>query len=353
MLNFEHTLRYAVLGTGLFLALAATPLCAAKDEPYDQAIAQLKNKDPQVRRQGAEALGRIRNPASADALKKLLTDKTPIVRSQAIEALGLMRLMSVSSDVANMLGSDPDPGVRQMSAIALGYIADPHTVPALMRGLKDSHDGVRFASVNSLGILRNDSAAMALAQELRSPDARMRGSVAYALGNIASRSSVPGLIDSVKVSLATSPAANEGYLMDAAVGASSIRSLGMIGDASAAPAIKKYLNHKDKKVRVNTAQALYRLGDHSGLPTARLFVKDSDSYNRRVAAELLGDIGDSSDLGALKKLKGDPDQSVDQSAKTSIEKIESRSPKAKAAAAAKSAPAPAKKAAAPSAPAKK
>ncbi len=335
-MNYKRRFRfYPIVGMSMLFAIAPLAAAPAKDDPYAQAMAQLKNKDPKVRRQGAEALGRIRNLASVDTLKKLLTDESPAVRSQVTETLGLMRVVAVSSDIARMLSSDNDPGARQMAAIALGYIADRNTVPALMKGLKDPYEGVRFASVNSLGILRDDSAAMALVQELRSPDARMRSSCAYALGNIASRVAVPGLLDSIKVSLATAPATNEGYLMDIAVGASAIRSLGLIGDPSVIPIIKKYADHKDKKVKVNAAQALFKLGDKSGLPVARLFLKDSDSYNRRVSAEIVGELGDEKDLAALKKMKGDADESVNQSVTVAIDRITRRTAASK--------PAPVKK----------
>ncbi len=344
MLNSKCRFRFfALLGTGLFFA--GWPLQAAPptNDAYTQATGQLKSKDPNVRRQGAEALGRLRNPAATDALKKLLTDEVPSVRVQTIEALGLMRVVAVSSDIARILATDKDPGVRQMAAISLGYIADPNTVPALIRGLKDAHEGTRFASVNSLGILRNDAAAAALAQELRSPDSRMRNSCAYALGNIASRLSVPALMDLVKVSLTTVAAANEGYLMDAGVGASAIRSLGLIGDPSAVPAIKKHLSNKDKKVQVSAAQSLLKMGDLSGLPVARLGLNDPDGYNRRISADMLGEAGDANDLVALKKIKGEKDESLNQSVAAAIEKITRRTAPAKPAAVKKTPPAPSKK----------
>lgn len=344
MLNFRHGIKLSFALLGVIFALSSGLTAAeSKDDPYQQALTQLKNKNPQIRRQGAEAMGRIRNQGSIEPLKKLLSDDAPQVRSAAIESLGLMRAVAVSSDIARILSTDKEPAVRQMAAIALGYIADRNTVPALIKGLKDPHDGTRFASINSLGILRDDNAAEALGKELRSPDARVRGSCAFALGNIASKKSVPWLADAVKVSLATAPAANEGYLMDANVGASAIRSLGLIGDGSVVPLLKKYIDHKDKKVRINTAQALHRLGDKSGVTVARQLAGDTDGYNRRVSAEILSDLGDEKDLPALKKLKNDPDESVKQIATAAVERLTKKSAPAPAKTA------PAKKSAAPAA----
>src|SRR3989344_5964553 len=82
------------------------------------------------------------------------------------------------------LETDPDPAVRQTAAIALGYIGNRALIPSLLKGLNDPHDGTRFASVNSLGILRDASAAKALSEKLKDSDPRMRKSASYALSKM-------------------------------------------------------------------------------------------------------------------------------------------------------------------------
>jgi len=286
---------------------------AAKNEPKDpfqKALLQLESKNPQVRRQGAAILARMRNPAAADSLIKLLSDDVPAVRSSAIDALGLMRIRAASKKIANILETDKDPSVRQISAVSLGYIADRNTVPSLIKGLEDPHQGTQFACVNSLGILRDSSAVKALSKGLMSKDSRMRNSCAYALGNIADRQAIPAMLEVLKLSRSTANAKGKEYMLAPSVGATLIRSLGIIGDRTFVPKIKPYLKDKNSKVRVYAARALHRLGNNSGLAVVRKDLNDPDSSIRRICVELISKIGTLRDVKALKRMKNDPDSSV-------------------------------------------
>ena len=143
-------------GFMLFLCLVfAFPLyadnTAAPADPLSDNIAKLKNADPSIRRQAAEALGMLRNSSAVEPLRSALKDNNAFVRSAAVESLGLMRAGAASKDIADILHKDQQESVRQSAAVALNYIGDPATIPDLIAALKDTSDGTRFAAANALG----------------------------------------------------------------------------------------------------------------------------------------------------------------------------------------------------------
>ena len=256
-------MKYRHFGAALaaFFLLSPSAWTAAPPSPYEAALQKLSDKNPSVRKQGADALGELRNPAAAPALAKLLTDASPQVRGSALDALGVMRVQSAGAQIVKMLESDPDGSVRQTAAIALSYIGNRAFTPSLIKGMDDAHDGTRFASVNSLAILRDASAVKALTEKLNTADPRMRKSVSYALAKIQDKSSVPAILDSLKVSRSTETQGGKA-MADPSVAASLLRSLGEMGDKTAVPRIKPFLNDPDPQVKAAAAHALAMLGDN-------------------------------------------------------------------------------------------
>ena len=50
---------------------------AAPQDSLQQAVANLSDSNPQIRRKAADTLGQMRNPTAADALIKALQDPVP------------------------------------------------------------------------------------------------------------------------------------------------------------------------------------------------------------------------------------------------------------------------------------
>jgi len=78
--------------------------------------------DERVRAFSTRVLGKLRAPATAELLRKLLADASPYVRQNAAWALGQLGDRSAGPLLRRNAGTDPDPAVRQAAGEALRNI---------------------------------------------------------------------------------------------------------------------------------------------------------------------------------------------------------------------------------------
>jgi hypothetical protein len=98
------------------------------------------------------------------------------------------------ASLAGMLGSDPDPVVRRSVAVAFGRFRGAEAVAALTSALDDQDPSVRTVAVSSLGRMRDETVAPAVAQVLaRDPDAGVRRAAVWALAALSSEDAHRGL----------------------------------------------------------------------------------------------------------------------------------------------------------------
>jgi HEAT repeat protein len=173
------------------------------------ALPGLTDVSPMIRAVAAKAILSLDPAESAAALTPLLNDKNEFVRREAAYALGATRSRSATTSLTDRLLNDKEAGVRGAAAVALGQIADESAVIAL-------------ASV----LVPELSAPVKNKRQSESNSFVLR-SAAIALGQIKSRAATPALISAV---------GNEKFPED--VRRESARSLGLIGDPAAIPALK-------------------------------------------------------------------------------------------------------------------
>jgi HEAT repeat protein len=113
-----------------------------------KALSHQKQAD--VRRKAAEALGRIGDTAGVPALIEALDDTDKGVRLIAAYWLGNIGHPTAVPALMEAL-VDTSRGVRTYAAVALGMIGDPAAVPALSKALHDSDEEVRLEATKSLG----------------------------------------------------------------------------------------------------------------------------------------------------------------------------------------------------------
>ena len=166
---------------------------------------------------------------------------------------------------------------RASAAFALGDMSSQRTVPALLAALEDPHREVRSAAARSIGALRSPQGVAPLVRALAggSVPRVVAGGALLAIGSHA----VPELLE-----LTGSD--------DAAVRATAIELLGLVGDPATARKISGRLRDGSAEVRAKTARALGRLGDEQATAQVRAMLGDRIPFVRASAASALAEIGD-------------------------------------------------------------
>ncbi len=193
------------------------------------AAAGLKDPAPIVRATAVHAVLSLPQAESAAVLIPLLQDKLEFVRRETAYALGETRSRSAVEALSNLLSFDKEAGVRAAAAIALGQISDE-------------------AAVNALSQVLNGSAPTKGKRKKASENEFVMWAAVHSLGQIRSRSSVTVLI-----------AALENETNPSDVRREAATALGLIGDASAASALRAALASADPYLSEAAREALRRL----------------------------------------------------------------------------------------------
>jgi len=258
--------RYGVLIPGFPSERTQTKAVALEEIGYNSTvpalIAVFKDGDAGVRKETAEALVKIGEPA-VPALSAGLKGSNSDVCKEAAEALVKIGKPAVPALIAALKDSDSD--VCRRAAEAFVKIGKP-VVPALIAALKES---------------------------------RAYGLVASVLIKIGEAETV------VKIDKPAVPALIAAH-MDSDVYGTVVSILIKIGEEqtlvgigqSAVPALSAALKDSNSDVRRKTVQALGKIG-RPAVPALIATLKDDDSYMRERAAEALGEIGDDSAVPAL------------------------------------------------------
>jgi HEAT repeat protein len=222
---------------------------------------RLNSSDSEERRDALMRLGSMRLAAASRAALPALKDTEPIIRATAVKSI---LSLSPEESVAYLLPllNDKDEFVRRETAYALGMTHSRAATAALSdRLLNDKEDGVRAAAAIALGQIADEAAVAALvgtlAPELVAPANKKRKreanvfvlrAAASALGQIRSRAGTAALIAALS---------NEKLPSD--VRRESARSLGLIGDPSAADALKSASMSSDPYLSAIASEALKKL----------------------------------------------------------------------------------------------
>ena len=222
---------------------------------------RLGSSDVEERRDAVMRLGSLRLTAASRAALPALSDASPIVRATAAKSILSIGAEESVSSLLPLL-NDKDEFVRREAAYALGLTRSRAATAALSdRLLNDKEDGVQAAAAVALGHIADEAAVVALvgtiAPELSAPAKKKRKpedndfvlrAAASALGHIKSRAGTAALI---------SVLSNEKLPSD--VRRESARSLGLIGDRTAEPALRAATTAADPYLAQTAAEALKRL----------------------------------------------------------------------------------------------
>ena len=185
---------------------AAKALGEIKDpRAVEFLISALKDKESYVRYAAAKVLGEIEDPRAIAPLISALWDEDIEVYEAAVEALDKinpkwMETVEAKNKVTEFINAlkDENSCLRYVAAEALGEIKDPRAVEPLIFALKDEESGVRSAAAKALGKIEDPRAVEPLISALKDKDWDVREAAAEALGEIKDPRAVAPLISALK-----------------------------------------------------------------------------------------------------------------------------------------------------------
>jgi len=126
---------------------------------------QVGHEDERVRKAVALALAKIATPTCAEPLRRALRDKSPAVRMQVAAGIGGRKSAALAMPLVVALDEEKDVEVERELILALGRIASPDAVQALIKFAQPSGrlfgrkpTGLRVAAVEALRLAATPAA---------------------------------------------------------------------------------------------------------------------------------------------------------------------------------------------------
>ncbi|GEM_PF-480701 len=180
-----------------FLYLSA---CNAYSADFQILLKDLQNKEPQIRLAAVEAIGKIRDERSVDALIEFLKNKDEDweIQIRAIRHLGESKntkaLHILLQFFENVFLNFDCPAIKWNTALALSNFRDNERVfEALLDNLYYDNLVVREAVIQSLGDIGNEKAVPHLIPILREKNFALKLSAIGALEKLGNPSVIPHL----------------------------------------------------------------------------------------------------------------------------------------------------------------
>jgi len=148
-------------------------------------IAALKDKNREVQKNAARALGEIKDRQAVKPLIAVLDEEDKAFRKIVVEALGRIKDPRAVETLIFILGNkDEDEDTKWEAAAALGRMKDSRSVEVLITALKDKSKDIRGVTAAALGEIKDTRAVEPLIRALRDKDESVRRNAAAALKKI-------------------------------------------------------------------------------------------------------------------------------------------------------------------------
>jgi len=261
-------------------------------------IEALEDRSPIVRRAAAIALGMIGDSSAVDALIERLNDEDVEVKKAALEALNDLNIGKKDVEVIKESLKDPDPRVRELTAMVLEKGGEAAVEP-LLEAIEDSVREVRVTAVQSL--------LGCLARVSIEKSEKIRKKISERMINAK---------DIAEVVIEVLERTESGSIKKNAIWL-----LGQLGDPKGVKPLIKTLERGTADERRLAATSLVKLGSKAVDELTGL-VKHSDEEVRRLVCWILGEIGDPKAKDALNLALEDPSDRVRSVAFQALNKIE-------------------------------
>ncbi|MDF1579167.1 MAG: HEAT repeat domain-containing protein [Desulfuromonadales bacterium] len=272
--------RYTLLFVIMFILNACE-----QQEPLDLAALEgrARSGDQQATEQLVTLLGHTENNLNMQAYKILLDlgkKAAPALikeidsdsserREHVIAALGTLQVRAAVPEISAVLANTKS-GRRYIAAWALGEIADPAGIPALIAALDDPDHQVRRYATRSL-IKLNRAAVPPLLDVLSAGSVRAVAGAIRALGDIGDQRALDALLQQLSGEHRSE----------------AILALGKLKDRRAAAAMISALDDPDWRIRMNAAMALGPLGGPAAVESLRKTLEDEVRVVREWSARSL------------------------------------------------------------------
>lgn len=144
------------------------------------ALIEALDEDPELVIPAADALAKIGDPRAFEALLALVGDPNAGVRQSVVGALNSLGSPQMPSRVLPLL-EDEDPNVRESAVKIAGYFGYPECVELLLKRCHDEDERVRRAAVEHLPFIEDERATPALVRALGHETPKVRAAAAGAL----------------------------------------------------------------------------------------------------------------------------------------------------------------------------
>jgi HEAT repeat protein len=230
----------------------------------------------------AIALGRLGDPKGVATLTKLLKTKDNYTVIAACEALGALQAKEAFAPLYDLATDDTvEPFITKKAIEALGEIADPRSIPGLIKAMFKDRKGVSFYRESSFAL--------------------------YKLGQPAADAMVPVVDRSDK---ALSAWADQNNIKDIALMLKGAQLVGDFHDLRAEKALLGYLGYKTEfddlrlLVRMQAADALGRMRSKEAVKPVAALLTEEDPVARKAYVWALARIGNKDALPKLVESAG-------------------------------------------------
>ena len=258
-------------------------------------IARIEGKDPAVRINIIEMLGRFNQPDVALALERQLKDRNKMVRKAALEALASMPGERDIRLICSLL-ADPELEVQARAVDLVVKLRHPDTMKYLVNVLKDESEFARRSAVEVLNEVAEPATIKYLLVALEDGDWWVRSRASDALAKIGG----PKVMDAVLQLVGDK---NEN------IRRSAIEILNQTKDERAVDYLIKATQDNDWWVRERAADALAEIRSEKAAP-ALLTMLDGDPRSVPAALRALGRLGSSAVLPKLLPLLDRPEKDI-------------------------------------------
>lgn len=289
-----------------------------------QEIAKLNDPQPDVRRSGADELGRIQKKEAVLPLIKSLEDEDPEVILSSISALNKIKDDRAILPLILLL-SHKDPAVRYLVKITLAHFGSKAVRPLLLSFQSQTTDK-QVAIVEVLSAIGKTDADVVsgLARAVTGPfPDRVRMAAAGALGRMGDDRGIQPLVLAIKDEKSPvryvafeallqigSPAVKDLIDLvdneDLEVVRLSINALGKSGDRRAVMPLVNKMGSKRLTIRNAAKKALIRIGQPAVKPLINLF-KSTETDIKKASTDALVQIGEPAVRPLIKELKTNPE----------------------------------------------